>query len=56
MCTSFIDPEIVLSLVACRLIVLDKNPGVHPIGVGEVVRRIITKAILHVSIIGSDIQ
>ena len=54
MCTSFVDPVIVSPLVACRLIALDKNPGVHPIGVGEVVRRIIAKAAL--SIIGSDIQ
>ena len=33
---------------ACRLIPLDKNPGVRPIGVGEVLRRIIGKAILSV--------
>ena len=31
---------------ACRLIPLDKNSGVRPIGVGEVLRRIIGKAIL----------
>ena len=36
------------------MIVLDKCPGVRPIGVGETVRRIISKAIL--SIIGPDIQ
>ena len=35
-------------LVACRLVALDKNPGVRPIGVGEVVRRIVMKAILRV--------
>ena len=46
LCTSFVDPEIVLPLVSCRLIALDKNPGVRPIGVGEVVRRIISKAVL----------
>ena len=34
--------------MACRLIPLDKNPGVRPIGVGEVLRRIIGKAILSV--------
>ena len=33
---------------ACRLIPLDKNPGVRPIGVGEVLWRIIGKAILSV--------
>ena len=40
--------------MSCRLVALDKNPGVRPIGVGEVVRRIIAKAVL--SIIGPDIQ
>ena len=35
-------------LVACRLVALDKNPGVRPISVGEVVRRIVMKAILRV--------
>ena len=29
----------------CRLIPLDKNPGVRPTGVGEVLRRIIGKTI-----------
>ena len=33
------------SYVACRLIPLNKNPGVRPIGVGEVLRRIVGKAI-----------
>ena len=33
------------SYVASRLIPLNKNPGVRPIGVGEVLRRIIGKAI-----------
>lgn len=39
--------------LACRLIPLDKNPGVRPIGVGEVLRRIVGKAIL--SVIKPDI-
>ena len=42
------------AFVACRLIPLDKRPGVHPIGVCEVSRRIISKAILNT--ISNDIQ
>ena len=34
------------ALLACRLVPLNKNPGVRPIGVGEVARRIICKAIM----------
>ena len=37
-----LDPQI------CRLIALDKQAGVRPIGVGEVIRRICGKAILTV--------
>ena len=40
-------------LVACRLIHLDKSPDVRPIGVGEVLRRVIGKAIL--TVLKSDI-
>ena len=36
------------SLMACRLITLSKNPGVHPIGIGETARRIMAKAVLSV--------
>ena len=39
--------------MACRLIALDKSPGVRPIGICETARRIITKTILIV--IRSDI-
>ena len=39
------DPSLIEPLVACRLIPLDKNPGVRPIGVGETLRRICGKAI-----------
>ena len=36
-------PSLLEGYTACRLIPLDKNPGVRPIGVGEVLRRIIGK-------------
>jgi len=35
-----------LALTAVRLLPLDKCPGVRPIGIGEVIRRIIGKAII----------
>jgi len=34
------------AFVACQLIHLDKQPGVCPIGIGEVPHRIIAKAVL----------
>jgi hypothetical protein len=36
------------AFVASRLIAIDKNPVIRPIGIGEVSRRIIGKAVLHV--------
>ena len=33
------------AFISCRLIPLDKNPGIRPIGVGEVLRRIIGKTV-----------
>ena len=52
--TTLIHPEGLSALVACRLIPLNKCPGVRPIGVGEVPRRIIAKGILR--IISSDVE
>ena len=46
LCTNFFDPS---AIAPCRLIALNKNPGVHPIGIGETARRIIAKAILTVT-------
>ena len=45
---AFVDPIPLAPLTACRLVALDKCPGVRPVGVGEVVRRIICKSILSV--------
>ncbi len=49
--TNYVDLS---AFVACRLIALDKCPGVRPIGVGETARRIIGKAIAR--ILNRDIQ
>ncbi len=46
LCTDDINPDHLSAFVACRLIPLNKCPGVRPIGIGEVPRRIIGKAIL----------
>ena len=49
LCTTYIDPRSLSALFACRLIVLDKCPGVRPIGVCDTARSIISKAILTVT-------
>ena len=48
------DPKGLSSFLACRLIALDKCPGIRPIGICETVRKIVSKAILYV--IKQDIQ
>ena len=53
-CTSYVDPNLLSPLLASRLIVLDKCPGVCPIGIGDTARHIIAKAVL--SITRPDIQ
>ena len=45
-CMAFVDPSVLMAFNACRLIPLDKNPGVRPIGVVEVCCRIIGKAVM----------
>ena len=42
------DPSGLSAFVSCRLITLDKCPGVRPIGVGETVWHIIAKAVLSI--------
>ena len=46
--TMFVNPEALQPLLNNRLIALDKNPGVCPIGIGEVSSRLIAKSILRV--------
>ena len=48
LCATLVDPECIAPLLACRLIALDKNPGVRPIGIGDTARRIIAKAAISV--------
>ena len=38
-------PILLEAYVSCRLIPLDKDPGIRPIGIGEVIRRIIGKSL-----------
>ena len=52
--TEHVDQICLREFTSSRLIALDKNPGVRPIGVNEIMRRISSKAVL--STIGIDIQ
>ena len=52
--TEFVDPEPLKALLACRLIPLNKQPGIRPIGVCEVVRRILGKAIM--GVVADDVR
>ena len=47
--SDLVNPAHVDSILNCRLIPLGKNPGVSPIGIGEVLRRIIGKAVTQFS-------
>ena len=48
LCTSLVDPKALRGFACSRLIALNKQPGVRPVGIGEVSRRIINKAVLPV--------
>ena len=41
-----VDKDSLAPIMACRLIPLNKDPGISPIGIGECLRRIIGKAVL----------
>ena len=43
--SKFVDPFSIEALITCRLISLNKNRGVRPIGIGEMLRRVMGKAI-----------
>ena len=45
--TSIIPTDDLIAYNGCRLVVLDKRPGVRPIGIGEVKRRITGGIIVH---------
>ena len=49
LCSTYVYPKGLESFIACRLIALDTSPGVRPIGVGEVLWRVIGKALLEVT-------
>ena len=42
------------AILSCRIIPLDKNPGLRPIGVGEILRRIAGKVVV-VSLVRGDV-
>ena len=50
LCTEYVDPRSIEAILANRLIPLDKGEGkVRPIGVGEVIRRIMGKCVMSVT-------
>ena len=49
LCTEDIHDESLEAFLACRLVPLDKRPGLRSIGVGEVLRRISGKVIMSVA-------
>ena len=48
LCIDEIENDGLSTLMACRLVPLNKNPGLRPIGIGEVLRRIIGKMVVWV--------
>ena len=54
LCTKPVNPEGLSAFVACRLVSLDKNPSIRPIGIGEVPRRITDKTVP--TVVPGDVQ
>ena len=52
--TQNLESDSLVPFLSCRLIALDKRPGVRPIGVCELLRRITAKAVLKV--VGPDVE
>ena len=46
LCTDVVNPSGLSTFLSCRLIALNKNPGVRPISVCKTLRRIVAKAAL----------
>ena len=46
LCSTYANPKGIAPILACHLIALDKNPGVRPIEISDIARRILSKAIL----------
>lgn len=49
LCNHDVEWKQVHALMSCRLIALNKNPGVRPIGIGECLRRILSKCLIEVT-------
>ena len=49
LCQQYVDPAGLTAFIAGSLVAFDKCPGVRPVGIGEVVRRIVRMAILSVT-------
>ena len=49
MCREKINDKSLESFLACRLVPLDKKPGLRPIGIGEILRRIAGKVVMSIS-------
>jgi len=54
LCTKYVDHEGLSSFTASRLIALDKHPGVRPIAIGEISRRIISEVML--AVVADDVR